>query len=82
MGAGRHIGFHAEYRLYAVLFALLIEVYNAVHGSVVGYGKGIHTKLLRPGHKLVYAGRAVQQAVLGMYVQMCESAHQLSPICP
>ena len=58
----------------------LIEVYNAVHGSVVGYGKGNPYQALRPGHTSSFMRAAPsQQAVLGMYVQMCESAHQLSP---
>ena len=48
----------------------LIEINDAKHVAVVGDGQALHAQFLAARHQLVDAGRAVQQAIFGMHMQM------------
>ena len=78
-GAGRHIDLTADDGLDPRLFRCLIELYTAVHDPVVGAGNCGLAALLDPFHQLVDPAGAVQQAVLGMQMQvdelLCCAAH-------
>ena len=69
-GAGSHIHLTADDRLDARLFSCLIKIHTAVHHAMVGDGNGGLAQFLHPVKQLVNAARAVQQAVLRVYVQM------------
>ena len=76
----RHVGLDAQDGLDPLLFALTIEVDNAVHDAVVRDGHGGLPESLGPGHQGGDAGRSVQRGVLGVHVQVHEgNGHDIPP---
>ena len=69
-GAGGHIDLAPDDGLDAGLFGRLVKLHAAVHHPVVGAGDGGLAALLDPLHQPVDPAGAVQQAVLGVDVQM------------
>jgi len=67
-----HIHLAADDGLHAGLFCRLVELNGSVHYTVVGKGDGGHVQVGGPFHHLLHAAGAVQQAVLGVVVQMYE----------
>ena len=68
-----HIDFAADDRVNAALFRLGIKIHHAIHHAVVGDGAGVHAQLFNAVEQWADAVCAVQQAVFGMQVKMCES---------
>ena len=68
----RDIYFAADDGVNTLLFAGAVKINHAVHDAVIGYCKGIKALLLRGGGDLLYAARAVEKAVFGMNMEMCE----------
>ena len=60
------------------LFCGLVEVNGPVHHPVVGDGHRLLAQLLGPGHQLVQFAGPVQQAVLGMAMQMNKIRHEIN----
>ena len=57
----------------------LVHVHRAVHIAVVGDGNAVHAQLHSPLQQFLRLGSAVQQAVLGMHMQMCKRySHRIS----
>ena len=69
-GAGGHIDLAPDDGLDAGLFGRLVKLHAAVHHPVVGAGDGGLAALSDPLHQPVDPAGAVQQAVLGVDVQM------------
>ena len=67
-----HVDFTANDWFYSCFFGCQIEIDNAIHGAVIGDSEAIHAQFLGPGKKLGNAAHAVEQAVLGMNVEMSE----------
>ena len=59
-----------------VLAGELVELLDTVHVSMVGDGQAGHTELFRPGKQVLNGGLAVQDGILGMYVQVNEGHNQ------
>ena len=72
------IDFTADDRVNAAFFRLGVEIDHAVHHAVVGDGAGIHAQFLDAVEQRADAVCAVQQAVFGMQMKMCES-HEYAP---
>ncbi|MPN17973.1 hypothetical protein SDC9_165331 [bioreactor metagenome] len=67
-GARRHIGLHTQDGFDALLVAFFIKIDHAVHGPMIRNRQGIHFKRHGAGHQFWNPSRAVQQAVLRMYM--------------
>ena len=78
-GAGGHIDLAADDGADALLFALLVEIDDAVHHAVVGDGDGRLSQLPGALHQSLDAAGAVQQAVFAVDVQMDKIGHGGSP---
>ena len=74
---GSSVHLTADDRLDSLFFALLIEIHNAEHGSVVGNGKTVHSQLLGTCYRFLDRGGSVQQAVFRMKMEMCKSHRTL-----
>ena len=59
-----------------VLLGELEELLDAVHVSMVGDGQTGHAELFRPVEQVLDGGLAVQDGILGMYVQVNEGHNQ------
>ena len=69
---GRDVDLAADDGMDPLFFARAVEIDHAVHHAVVGDGKGIKALALRRLRDLTDAARAVEQAVFGMNMKMCE----------
>ena len=67
-----YINLASDNRLYALLLAFFIKIYNTVHDTVVCNGQTVESQLLCPCNKKRDLGSTVQKTVLGMYMQMCK----------
>ena len=56
-----------------MLARFLEEFLDAIHISVVGYGKAGHSEFLRAGEEAGYRRVSVEDGILGMDVKMNES---------
>ncbi len=76
--ARHHVGLVAQNRLDPRRLRVVIEVHRAVHVAVVGHGaRSVLTlgrDLFHPFEQVLEFGRAVQQRVLGVLVQVREAA--------
>ena len=54
---------------------LLVEIEGTEQVAVVGHRDLLHAQRQRPGEQLVEANGAVEQAVLGVKVQVRETGH-------
>ncbi|KFM93090.1 hypothetical protein DJ90_2785 [Paenibacillus macerans] len=75
--ACRKINFTADDRLDPVSFAQFIKRNRAVHDTVIRQRERLHAGSRRFGDELFQSGRAVEQAVFAMYVQMNEAVHAI-----
>ena len=71
-GTRRDIDLTSDNRLDALLFTFPIKIDHTVHHAVIGYRKGVLTKLLGTFDKERDTTGAVQQTELGMQMQVCE----------
>ena len=71
-GPRRHVSLHADDGLDAGRHGLLVELQPAEHGAVVGDGHGLHAVLGGLLQEGINADGAVEQAVLGVHVQVNE----------
>jgi hypothetical protein len=71
-GAGSDVELAADDGVDLSLATRGIEGHDAVHGPVIGEGKGAHAELRRLVHQALDPAGAVQQAVFRMHVQMHE----------
>ena len=76
---GCNIHLAADYCLYAVFNAFVIEVDTAVHYAVIGQCYGCLSHFLCMTDKPSYTAGAVKKAVFTMNVQMYKTAHFYSP---
>ena len=67
---GRHVALAADDRFDAGLVGLLIKFHRPEHGAVIGDGHGFHAELPGPFEEPIDADGAVQQAVLGVDVEV------------
>ncbi len=74
--AGRDVELAADDRLDARLLRRRVELGDAVQIPVVRYGNGCVLKLCRALHEALDAGRAVEQRVLGVAVEVAEVRHR------
>jgi len=65
-----YIGFTAYYGFYAGFFGCLVELYGAVQVAVVGNRQAVHVHFFGPVDQLGYAAHGIQEAVLGMDMQV------------
>ena len=72
---GRDVGLAAEDGLDPVLARALVEIEGPEQVAVVGDGHGLHAALEHAGEELVQPDRAIEEAVLGMQMQMGELSH-------
>ena len=70
-----NVCFQTEDRLDSFRLACAIKFDHAVHHAVVGDGNRFLPEFLCAFHKFRNARRAVQKAVLGMYVQVYKRLH-------
>ena len=71
----RYVSFDPENWLNAQRLARLVEVDCAVNVAVVGEGDGRHAEFSGPGSHVVEPAQAVEQAVLGMVMEMDKLIH-------
>jgi hypothetical protein len=71
----RDVGLAAEDRLDPGVLGLLVEVDHAVHVAVVGEGHRVHAHLLTGLEQVGQPDGPVEQAVLGMQVEVRELGH-------
>jgi hypothetical protein len=57
----------------------LVELNGAVHATVIGKRQRVHPTSLRRRYETVKPGLTIQQAVLGVYVQVREIGHSAPP---
>ena len=80
---GGQVEFAAYYGLYACLFSSGVKLNGAVQCPVVGDGQAVHSQFFGPLHQGFDATEAVQQAVLGMDMEVSKQAYPLSGrVCP
>ena len=72
MVAGGHIDFTADNWFYASFFSCAVKFDNSIENAVVRNSQAIHAQLFCPGNQSGYIAHAVQQAVLGMDVEMAK----------
>ncbi len=72
MVAGGHIDFTADNGFYSSLFGCPVKLDNPIKDAVVGNGQAIHAEFFSPGNQSGYIAHTVQQAVLGMDVEMAK----------
>jgi hypothetical protein len=72
-----HVGFAAQDGLDPVGSGLQIEIESAEQVPMVGHGHLSHAQRQRLGEKLVEANGAIEQAVLGVKMQVREARHVL-----
>ena len=70
-----HVDLAAQNRLDPGVRGGIVEVLDAVHVAVVGNGDGVHAEGLGPLDERLDGGGAVEDRILGMYVQMDEIGH-------
>ncbi|MBA7675796.1 hypothetical protein ES703_84034 [subsurface metagenome] len=73
----RQIDLAANNGLYARFPGGEVELDGAVHNPVVGYGQAFHAHFLGSLHELGDATHAVEQAVLGMNMEVAEHGSDL-----
>ena len=73
-GAGSHIDFTADNGAQPRLGGLGVKLQGTEHGAVVGDGHGLHPVSLGLLEQRIDADRAVEQAVLGVDMQMNKRA--------
>ena len=73
---GGDVGLAAEDGLDPVLLGLLVEVDRPEQVAVVGHGHALHPQLQGLGEQIVHPDGAVEQAVLGVQMQMRELGHR------
>ncbi len=66
----RHVYLTADDGLYPRFSGGAVELDDAVHSAVVGYGQAVHTQLFGPCNQLRNAAHAIEQTVFGMDVKM------------
>ena len=71
--AGGNIGFAAKDRLYVLFIRSFIEVYGAVHITVVGNGDRSHTALLDGWCEVFHTDGPIEKRVLRMQVEVCKT---------
>ncbi len=77
---GRNVELTADDGLDLRLFCLLVELDDAVQGAVVGDGQAVHAQFLGAGDQLRDTAHAVEQAVLGVDVEMGEHDYGYSKV--
>ena len=65
--------------MHARILAGGVKIHHAIEHAMVGDGAGVHAQLLNQSGQLFDAARAVQQAVLGMQMQMRKRHGDTSP---
>ena len=70
-----HVDLAAQNRLDPGVRGGVVKVLDAVHVAVVGNGDGVHAEGLGPLDERLDGGGAVEDRILGMYVQMDEIGH-------
>ena len=68
----RNVGLHADDRLDPTLRRRLDKLHRPVEGAVVSNGDGVHAERLRLVHERIDLAHAVEQAELGVDVEMGE----------
>ena len=68
--SGSNINFTSDYRMYAILYGLLIKFDCSEHISVICNGYRGHLELLGLIHQLVNSTGSIQKAVCCMQMQM------------
>ena len=66
----RDIGFHADDRLDARAFHLVVERDRAIHIAVIGYGNGARARFLRACGQRLYLDRAVEKTEIRMKMEV------------
>ena len=69
-GSGGDINFDADNGFDAGLCRFFIKLDRAEHGAVIGGGHGMHAELCGPLQQVVEANGPIQQAVLGVHVEV------------
>ena len=72
---GGHVGLHADDRVEPGFFRPQVELDHAVHRPVVSDGHGRHLQLLGPGDEGRDSAMTVEEAVLGVQVEVDELTH-------
>ena len=78
-GAGGHIDLAADDGADALLFALLVEIDDAVHDTVIGDGDGGLAQGLGALDQPLDAAGAIEEAVFAVDVQMDKIGHGVPP---
>ena len=65
-----NIDFTANNRLYSCFFGCQVEINNAIHCTMISYGKAIHAQFLSLGDKLRNATHAIEETVLSVNMKM------------
>ena len=76
---GAQVHFAPDHRMHARILAGGVKIHHAIEHAMVGDGAGVHAQLLNQRGQLFDAARAVQQAVLGMQMQMRKRHGDTSP---
>jgi hypothetical protein len=71
----RDVGLAAKDQLHPGLLGLAVEVERAEHVAVIGDRDRVHPEVLDLGEQILHPDRAIEQAVLGVEVQMREPGH-------
>ena len=78
-GAGGHIDLAADDGADALLFALLVEIDDAVHDTMIGDGDGGLAQGLGALDQPLDAAGAIEEAVFAVDVQMDKIGHGVPP---